>query len=169
MDIFFSAKTQGLKDFIIYYNNSFLNSSKLSSPLIFHAMSNNDPQNRFDIVTFLIKQGVNLDVVNGESETLFHILFSRQKHILEETRELTCELLKAKIDINHQDSKKRLAIQWLINSKYSDDELSAIYDLIFSLPNLLLTEKNNWGYSPIELAKKNTARANLYARMINYE
>lgn len=31
------------------------------------------------------------------------ILFSRSKHVLEETRSLTCELFNAKIDINYQD------------------------------------------------------------------
>lgn len=169
MDIFFSAKTQGLENFLICYDESLLNSSKASSPLIFYAMSNNNPKNRFEIVTFLIEQGVNLDVRNEENETLFHILFSRQNHILEETKILTQKLLNAKIDINHKDSKKRFAIQWLISSKYSDVELANLYDLIFSTQNLSLAEKNSWGYSPLDLAKKNTARTNLYERMINYE
>ncbi len=46
----------------------------------FGAMAHQSPQDRYDIVRFLIAQGAELTGTNGENETLFHILFSRPKH-----------------------------------------------------------------------------------------
>ena len=36
----------------------------------------------------------------------------------------------------------------------NEDEISEWYDIIFAQENLILTEKNAWGYSPIELTQK---------------
>ena len=46
----------------------------------FDAMAHQSPQDRYDIVRFLIAQGAELTGTNSGNETLFHILFSRPKH-----------------------------------------------------------------------------------------
>ena len=136
------------------------------SPVIFCAMANQTPQNRYDIVKFLIGEGAELKGTNDESATLFHILFSRPKHIMEQTVELTQILIEAGVDINQLDAKHRAAIQHLISHpKFTDEELAPLYDVIFQNCTLELNTKNDWGYTPIDLARKLPYRADLLRRM----
>lgn len=167
MDMYFSAKTQTLAQFKEVYDKRLLNEMpKNGSPVIFCAMANQTPQNRYDIVSFLIDEGADLNGTNEEGETLFHILFSRPNHIMEQTGELTQILIDAGVDINQLDAKNRVAIQHLISHpKFSDEELAPLYDVIFQNCTLELNIKNDWGYSPIELAQKLPYRADLLKRM----
>ena len=84
MNMYFSARTQTLAQFKEIYDKRLLNETPQDgSPVIFCAMANQTPQNRYDIVKFLIGEGAELKGTNAENETLFHILFSRPKHIME--------------------------------------------------------------------------------------
>ena len=77
MNMYFSARTQTLAQFKEVYDKRLLNETpKNDSPVIFCAMANQTPQNRYDIVKFLIGEGAELKGTNDESATLFHILFS---------------------------------------------------------------------------------------------
>ena len=167
MDMYFSAKTQTLAQFKEVYDKRLLNEMpKNGSPVIFCAMANQTPKNRYDIVNFLIDEGADLNGTNEECETLFHVLFSRPNHIMEQTVELTQILIDAGVDINQLDAKNRVAIQHLISHpKFSDEELAPLYDVIFQNCTLELNIKNDWGYSPIELAQKLPYRAELLKRM----
>ncbi len=80
MDMFFSAKRQTLAQFMEVYDQQRLHEIHGGSTVIFDAMAHQSPQDRYDIVRFLIAQGAELTGTNGENETLFHILFSRPKH-----------------------------------------------------------------------------------------
>ena len=103
---------------------------------------------------------------NKESETLFHILFSRPKHIMEQTVELTQIFIDAGVDINQLDAKHRVSIQHLISHpKFTDEDFAPLYDVIFQKCTLELNIKNDWGYTPIELAQKLPYRADLLRRM----
>ena len=153
MDMFFTAKRKTFEEFMEIYDRAQLN-AQVDSPLIFNAMANHDPESRFKIVNFLISEGVDLTVLNSENECLFHILFSRPNHNIEQSTILIKKLLEANVNINQFDKKKRLPIQHIINSGLNEDEISEWYDIIFAQENLILTEKNAWGYSPIELTQK---------------
>ena len=150
MDMYFSAKTQTLVQFKEIYDKRLLNETpKNGSPVIFCAMANQTPQN-----------------TNEEGETLFHILFSRPKHIMEQTVELTLILIDEGVDINQLDAKHRVAIQYLISHpKFTDEDFAPLYDVIFKRCTLELNIKNDWGYTPIELAQKLPYRAELLKRM----
>ena len=167
MDIYFSAKTQTLAQFKEVYDKQLLNATpKNGSPVIFCAMANQTPPNRYDIVKFLIGEGATLNGTNEESETLFHILFSRPKHIMEQTVELTQIFIDAGVDINQLDAKHRVSIQHLISHpKFTDEDFAPLYDVIFQKCTLELNIKNDWGYTPIELAQKLPYRADLLRRM----
>mgnify|MGYP004570016401 CR=1 FL=1 len=167
MDMYFSARTQTLAQFKEVYDKRLLNETpKSGSPVIFCAMANQTPQSRYDIVKFLIGDGADLSGTNEENETLFHILFSRPKHIMEQTVELTQILIETGVDINQLDSKNRVAIQHLISQpKFTDEDLAPLYDVIFQNCTLEVNVKNDWGYTPIELAQKLPYRADLLRRM----
>ncbi len=81
MDMYASAKTQTLTQFKEVYDKRLLNAvPRAGSPVVFRAMANQTPQNRYDIVEFLIDKGAELNGTNAQGETLLHILFSRPKH-----------------------------------------------------------------------------------------
>ena len=167
MNMYFSARTQTLAQFKEAYDKRLLNETpKNDSPVIICAMANQTPQNRYGIVKFLIDEGAELKCTNDEGATLFHVLFSRPKHIMEQTVELTQILIEAGVDINQLDAKHRVAIQYLISHpKLTDEDFAPLYDVIFQNCTLELNTKNDWGYTPIELARKAPYRADLLRRM----
>ena len=166
IDMYFSAKRQTLAQFMEVYDPQRLHEVHGGSTIIFDAMAHQSPQDRYDIVRFLIAQGAELTGTNSENETLFHILFSRPKHNLAQTVELTEILIDAGVDINQPDAKDRVALQYLISHpKLTDQDMAPLYDLLFTRCRLDLSIQNAWGYTPIELAQKLPYRAELLRRM----
>lgn len=166
MDMYFSAKRQTMAQLMEVYDGRRLHEVHGGSTVVFDAMANQSPQDRYDIVRFLIDQGAELTGTNGENETLFHILFSRPKHNMAQTVELAALLIDAGADINQPDAKGRVALQYLINQpKLTDRDMAPLYDLLFTRCRLDLSIKNAWGYTPIELAQKLPYRADLLRRM----
>ena len=166
MDMYFSAKRQTLAQFMRVYDQRRLHEVHGGSTILFDAMAHQSPQDRYDIVRFLIAQGAELTGTNGENETLFHILFSRPKHNMAQTVELTELLIDAGADINQPDAKGRVALQYLISHpKLTDPHMTPLYDLLFTRCRLDLSIQNAWGYTPIELAQKLPYRAELLRRM----
>ena len=154
MDMYFSVKWKHAQ-FMEVYDQQRLHEIHGGSTIIFDAMAHQSPQDRYDIVRFLIAQGAELTGTNGENETLFHILFSRPKHNMAQTVELTGILMDAGVDINRPDAKGRVALQHLISHpKLTDRDSAPLYDLLFTRCRLDLSIKNAWGYTPIELAQK---------------
>ena len=60
MDMFFSAKRQTLAQFMEVYDRQRLNEVHGGSPVIFDAMANQSPQDRYEIVKFLVGEGAEL-------------------------------------------------------------------------------------------------------------
>lgn len=169
MDMYFSAKRQTLAQFMEVYDQQRLHEIHGGSTILFDAMAHQSPQDRYDIVRFLIAQGAELTGTNGENETLFHILFSRPKHNMAQTVDLTKLLIDAGADINQPDAKGRVALQHLISHpKLTDRDSAPLYDLLFTRCRLDLSIKNAWGYTPIELAQKLPYRAELLRRMTEW-
>ena len=167
MNMYFSARTQTLAQFKEVYDKRLLNETPQDGlPVIFCAMANQIPQNRYDIVSFLIDEGADLNSTNAEGETLLHILFSRPKHIIEQTVELTLILIDEGVNINQLDAKHRVAMQHLISHpKFTDEDFAPLYDVIFQKCTLEVNKQNDCGYTPIELARKLPYRADLLKRM----
>lgn len=51
------------------------------------------------------------------------------------------------------------------NQKFTDEDFAPLYDVIFQNCTLEVNAKNDWGYTPIELARKLQYRADLLKRM----
>jgi len=136
--------------------------------LLHFALSNNDPSSRYEISVFLLDKGTEAKTLNEEHQSCLHALLGSHKHILTQTIELCRRLIEEGVDINILDDRKILALQWIINMTFSDDELEPLYDLWFSQPYVDCTTKNFRGYSPMDLAGKISNRAKLYERMKRY-
>ena len=81
MNMYFSARTQTLAQFKEVYDKRLLNETPQDgSPVIFCAMANQTPQNRYDIVSFLMDEGEDLNGTNEEGGKVHihtvHLLWS---------------------------------------------------------------------------------------------
>lgn len=100
---------------------------------------------------------------------MLHILLSRTTHKLNETIKLCARIIEGGSDVNKLDSKNRLALQYLINMKYTDEELEPLYNIWLSQPNLNVNTRNNWGKTSIDIAKTIPYRKELLKRLLEYE
>ena len=67
------------------------------------------------------------------------------------------------------DERGRVPLQYLINLKYTDEELEPLYQIWFSQNSILVNHKNVWGKTPLEIAEQMPYRASLVERLKKYE
>lgn len=167
MNIDLIAKMKDYQTFVDNYNDGDRLELYQGKSLLFYAMSNNDAEARYRIVMFLLDKGADACCLNEENETLLHVLFSRVKQNIKQTTEMCEALLQKGVDINHLDKKNRSAIQYIINMKYTDEELLGLYKVIFSKSKVNVSTKNAWGFSLLELAEKVPYRSELVNCLTN--
>lgn len=105
MDISLTAKLKSFSEFQCLYHDGDETKEYYGKSLLFYAISNNDPESRYQISTFLLGKGVGVKETNDCGETLLHILLSRVKHNLDQTVFLCRELIARGVDVNHLDNK----------------------------------------------------------------
>ena len=147
------------------YDKKYLNESDDEKALIFYAAGNTKIQERYRLVNYLIDEGANVHILDKYGDSLLHVLLGHVQHDLPSEVALCRRLIEMGVDINILNNKNVLAIQWLMNMKYSDEKLKPLYDLWFAQDYVDVTTKNAWGYSPLELAEKDPLRADLVRRM----
>lgn len=169
MDVSLTAKLKNFSEFYSLYRNGDERELYQGKSLLFHAISNNDPDSRYEISTFLLKKGVDARETNDSNETLLHILLSRVHHNLDQTVILCRELMVRGADVHQLDNKGRSAFQYILNTKYTDDELEPLYDLWFSQEGLRFDTPNAWGKTLLQLARMLPFRETLVERMQDYQ
>lgn len=136
--------------------------------LIFYSLGNTDLASRYEISNFLIDKGVDVLCLNDENESVLHVLLGQIKHDLDKTIKLCQRFLSEGVDINILDKKNRVALQYILNMKYTDEQLEPLYNLWFSQSYVELTIPNKWGMTPVDLAKKLPYRKYILERMQLY-
>lgn len=169
MDISLIAKMKKYDEFILNYVEGDENKVYKGKSLLFYSLSNNDANSRYMISVFLINKGIVVNDLNECNENVLHILLSRNSYDISQTAELCKILIDKGVDINQLDEKDRVPLQYLINSKYTDEELEPIYQVLFSQNNILVSKKNAWGKTPIEIASQMPYRKSLLERLKEYE
>ena len=167
MDISLTAKLKNFDSFLDLYVDGDEKTNYDGKSLLFPAIANHDPESRYKITTFLIEKGANVCVLNECNENLLHILLSRPIHNLSQTAELCRKFISAGVDINQLDNKHRLPIQYLIEMKYTDEELEPLYDIWFKQP-VELHIPNAWGKTPFQMAEMLPFRIKLLQRMKDF-
>ena len=169
MDVSLVAKMKKYDEFILCYNEGDEKRLYKGKSLLFYALSNNDIASRYLITNFLINRGAEVDVINENHENLLHILLSRTHHNINQTAELCKRLIDMGVNINQLDEKGRVPLQYLINLKYTDEELEPIYQIWFAQNSILINHKNSWGKTLLELVEKMPYRMSLLERLKKYE
>ena len=165
MNVFLTARMKTFDEFKELYDKKYLNESDDEKALIFYAAGNTKIQERYRLVNYLIDEGANVHILDKYGDSLLHVLLGHVQHDLPSEVALCRRLIEMGVDINILNNKNVLAIQWLINMKYSDEKLKPLYDLWFEQDYVDVTTKNAWGYSPLELAEKDPLRTDLVRRM----
>ena len=169
MDVSFVAKLKTYDDFIACYNEGDEKKLYDGESLLFYSISNNNVESGYLITDFLLNAGTEVNGINEYGENLLHILLSRVNHNIEQTTEMCRRLIDKGVDINQLDKRGRVPLQYLINMKYTDEELEPLYQIWFAQKNILVNHKNVWGKSPLELAALLPYRASLLGRLKKYE
>ena len=169
MDISLVAKMKKYDEFISCYNEGDEKKVYKGKSLLFYSLSNNDTESRYLITDFLLNKGAEANVTNECGENLLHILLSRTNHNIKQTAELCKKLIDKGVNINQLDEKERVPLQYLINLKYTDEELEPLYQIWFAQNSILVNHKNAWGKTPLEIAEQIPYRASLLERMKKYE
>lgn len=169
MDIDLIAKLKDYNTFVSCIKEEDVHKQYEGKSLLFYAISNNNPESRYLIAMYLLDRGVDAHGINNEEENLLHILLSRGKHNLSETADLCMRLVDAGVDINQIDNKGRVPLQYLVNMKYTDEELEPLCKIFFSREKLLVNNKNAWGKSPLDLAAVLPYRKRMVERMKKFE
>ncbi|MDY5287693.1 MAG: ankyrin repeat domain-containing protein [Lentihominibacter sp.] len=165
MNVFLTARMKTFDEFKELYDKKYLNESDDEKALIFYAAGNTKIQERYRLVNYLIDEGANVHILDKYGDSLLHVLLGHVQHDLPSEVALCRRLIEMGVDINILNNKNVLAIQWLMNMKYSDEKLKPLYDLWFAQDYVDVTTKNAWGYSPLELAEKDPLRTDLVRRM----
>ena len=165
MNLFLTARMKTFDEFKELYDKKYLNEIDDEKALIFYAAGNTKIQERYRLVNYLIDEGANVHILDKYGDSLLHVLLGHVQHDLPSEVALCKRLIGMGVDINILNNKNVLAIQWLMNMKYSDEKLKPLYDLWFAQDYVDVTTKNAWGYSPLELAEKDPLRADLVRRM----
>lgn len=165
MDISLISKLKKYDEFIKNYTEGDEKKLYKGKSLLFFSLSNNDIESRYLITSFLIDKGADVNVINENCENLLHILFSRISHNIQQTTELCKRLIDNGVDVNQFDNKERVPFQYLINSRYTDEELEPIYNVLFDNCKILINHKNVWGKTPLELVEEMPYRKKLLERL----
>ncbi|MEQ6898220.1 hypothetical protein [Microbacterium sp. KR10-403] len=137
--------------------------------LLRRAIMNTKPDARYAIADFLLDRDAVIGPVGDDGTTLLHVLFGHVKHDVEHDAALAARLIGRGVDVNTPDGGGVLAFQWVLNMKYTDEELAPIYDLWFAQPVLDFTSRSSrYGVSPLEVAEKLPYREKITARMKEY-
>ncbi|WP_029949317.1 ankyrin repeat domain-containing protein [Parvimonas micra] len=137
--------------------------------ILFYALSNTKPEDRYKISKFLIENGANVNELNSEGYNALQVLLDARLHIIEETAILCRELIKRGVDINHKDKYGQVAFVYIIRmNNFSDSELEELYDVFLSQDNLNLLDKDKFNNTPIEYAEGLPYREIIYERMKKY-
>ena len=137
-------------------------------PLIFAALSNNKPDPRYQISSFLLDRGAIVTGQSPEGATALSILLSRQTQDVSRTTELVKRLVAAGADPALRAERGVTATQWLAQMSASDEELRPLLDYWFSLPGLEPASPNAFGKSPLELIAHDPRRSDRVRRMEEY-
>ena len=165
MDISLIAQLKNYNEFLQYFNEGDERKLYKNESLLFYSLANNDVESRFLISKFLLERCSDANLVNEDGENLLHILLSRTKHNVKQTTELCQEIIEKGGNINQLDNKNRVPLQYIIIMKYTDKDLEPLYELWFSQKSILVSQKNAWGKTPLQIAEQIPYRAHLVEKM----
>lgn len=139
--------------------------------LIYYALSNPQPKERYEISRFLLKRQCSIRHGNSSFDGPFHYLYRQKRHNLEQTIELSRMLILNGADINKPGDRNYLPLAVFFTIGVSEKELLPFMNFWFEQKELNLVLKTHEGYSLYDIAIKNGKKeiAELLRRYISSE
>ena len=166
--VFDAALVGDFKLFKQYYNGDINCIDKYTNlNLLQTVLCEEDRYNeRIEIITFLIEEGIDVNKVGGKSKgNALHILYSSSDQISEEYLiDVTEKLVRAGIDINQKDKFGASPLSYLIAGKIDNRCVKKIISYLIDV-GLDCCAKDNYGNSCIDYAKKFSWRTDIIELM----
>lgn len=140
-DLFTIAKFGDLKTFKEKFDIELINEKSDGSSLLHYAISGNN----FDISSFLIEKGIDINMKNADGQTALHLICMNQD------LEVAEKLLQKGIDVDIKDKYGNNAL-WVAVFNCKGKNYKMVELLMNYNPDIL--NKNKAGRSPLDFAKQ---------------
>ena len=139
-------------------------------PPIVAVLSNTDTELRVAIIDELLAAGADASATTTpEGGNVLHGLLGSRQADATEKAELLPRLIDAGADINLRDGRGWRPLAVMVKLRVQDADLGPLYDVVFGLDGLNLTEPaNEWDESVLDHARKLRQRAALVERIEAY-
>lgn len=153
-DVCWAAKWDTFNHFLEQYRPGDERRLFYGRGLLYYALANPDLDARYRISHFLLDNGAGVQPVEREYDGPFHYLLRQKYHDIPRTKMLCEELLRHGADPNQAGARNLLPIECMIQMQYSETELTPLYELWLSIPDLELNLRTFGGRRPIDLARE---------------
>lgn len=153
-DIAWISKWSGWNQFQKYYRAGDERKLFYNRGLIYYAVSNPNPADRYKISSFLLDRQCMIDPVKKEWDGPFHYLFRQKKQNAGQTVELCKKLLKNGADPNLAGKNNYLPVSCLMMLDVPEEDLLPLIEFWLSLENLDFSLRSFSGLLPYDLAVK---------------
>ena len=125
------------------------------SPLLAMALSNVNPEGRYEISNLLLGCGASADFHSGsEEEPALRILLGANEHDSAKTNQLVQRLIQAGADVNARSNRGDGVLDTLLNLPRGDESWIPVYDTIFEQGITGFETPNRAGVTPLVRARK---------------
>lgn len=122
--------------------------------LIYYALSNPDPDERYRVSRFLLERQCDVSRVKNGFDGPFHYLFRQKKYDMTQTIELCRMLLENGADPNQAGERNYLPVSCLIMMNVPEKELISLLKFWLGQQGLNMTLRTFEGLTPLDIAKK---------------
>ena len=122
--------------------------------LVYYALSNPDPGERYMISRFLLERHCDVSPVRNGFDGPFHYLFRQKKYDMTQTIELCRMLLENGADPNQAGERNYLPVSCLIMMDVPEQELILLLKFWLGQQKLNMTLRTFEGLTPLDIAIK---------------
>ncbi|WDG16888.1 hypothetical protein [Microbacterium sp. Clip185] len=169
MDLFLTARMKPASTFFAGYSAALARRlDDRGCSLLLYALGNTDLPSRYEISNALLDDDCPLGGPGSGGATVLHVLFAQVKHDIDEDTSLARRLIQRGADVNAPDLDGRLPFLDVLNLKFTDEQLTPLYDLWFEQPRLDFTTISRYGVNALDLAARLPYRGSILERMQRY-
>ena len=129
--------------------------NSVGRPLLYEALCNTEPEERYKIANFLINKGADVKFITKDGASLFFPLFGYGRTDIVKTTILCKTLLEKGADITVlYKPEKTTMFKTIFSYGANEIEMIPLYELIFAQEGLPLLVKDKWGLTVLEFARK---------------
>ena len=148
------AKWGLFERFLNFFNSGDEHKIYHGRSLIYYALSNPDPGERYMISRFLLEKHCDVSPVRNGFDGPFHYLFRQKKYDMTQTIELCRMLLENGADPNQAGERNYLPVSCLIMMDVPEQELISLLKFWLGQQELNMTLRTFEGLTPLDIAKK---------------